>query len=1856
MMKNIFVYKANSQSTWSNLLLGVLFMIAGCTDKELDVKTPINSRIVGSVEVSAVSSQAVTGANDCVGLHVNLKKVLDSGDIGSEVFGRAEVAADGTFDLSLNSNLGVLFLDSYIYYVLEAEGCSTPYYRPLTGYQNQNINLGSSLVTLASFVGGDARKPLQKVKREEFVKVEDSLNSTSSQNLMDLLNEILANPQLTSLFENLVNVSPVELKDLPPVKLSIPNVDQTISENVTTQYMAGVYHWNTDYVPVFEWTLNGQVVSRNATWDFVTTKNSQGNHQLLLEVGMSDANGFIDRTKLVSKVESILSVTNNFPPIAPAISAVGGLKTNSLTGNISINTGAQRENCGSFSSLSLSENSYVPPVLASEYNITCTSAGNQLVPYVFSLGEGVKNLALWAKDSVGNISAVPSIVTFILDQTQPVGNLGPISANLARGSVVEVAWSASDLLSGLATVNLEFAADGVNFSTVANLMGQSSPYMWTVPGVDTTNSYLRLKVIDLAGNEKLVLSANSFSISALPVITIASPAANSEFPSGATISGTCDSQFSVVIGGTGVSGSQAMACAGGTYSSAVTFSTPDGIKTVSVSQTNAFGLTTTVQKNYVRDSILPVVSISSPASGSVVASTSLSVFGTCETGLIVQLSGAGLSAPVNGSCTGAAFNINAVLTSGDGLKSFAVSQSDNAGNVGTVNSDVVLDQTPPIVMLLSFDLGGFFKGGASYNISYMAADGHLGATPISVDYSTDNGVSWNAISSNQINSGSEPWTLPNINTSQAKVRVTAVDSVGNTTSVSSNSPFVIDSTASTVVMARASGQNQLVNSGPVHFMATFSEPIQPSSFTVEDILQSGTATGITWSITNSGDDTTYYVDATSVSGQGTLIPTLASGAVLDKAGNASLASNTSGFDVVMDLNIPILSAVTVNGQSSTITVTSAVISVNVAASDDLSGVTHVRLKEQASSCQSVYADDGWQVYTGFANSLSMNLSFSPGPKRICAWAKDAAGNVSLITANSDLGTDGVDSFSVYLDLGSPPTVTSFSVVNGTAGVNFGTTVFSVGDQVQISWTVNDTGALAVNPVTLYYTVDNSTWVQAAGGAMTGSPGSGATTWSSSYSGFNAPTNGFFRIKIVVADESGNSSATLGEALNSSKWSIFAGNESDGDGESALSARLGYADLNSASQFVVATSNGDIYVSESYGLRKINAQTGVITKYLSFSGAGSNIPGTVGSGAAPVLPSPSSPPNMIKDNNDNIYLSWHTTSPQIFKINTKTGYVSVYAGGGTSIGDGIPASQAYLLRSTRLSIDPATNSLYLFVPCSYPYSMGIPARLAKITQNPDGTAGTLSLLAGNCVEGNPVNGSNAMSSPLENGLYQTIHGIYFHQPTGAVYFWFVSPSTLFKLINGKLYTKSGLSPNSFSYSASQNRVYFTQDPGSGNSSVSYFVPTSSEAFDEVFTHVIKGQAISTDTACNSDNIAVTSACARPSSIFSFPDGSVGYADGPGRNAWATSRIRTIDGSNKVQTVAGTLPFSGYGLDRKLARFGSLWQLRYKSSLAPEQTLLPGGLYFGDGVAMTIGRVDFNDQKSYPVIGTQVSMGVAGGSVFGPNNSAGTMYNGWTAGTLNFSPAGLMFWANGPSQLARVGSNGLISMVNGTSTQPGYQTVADGTSLANVGLYFHGTFNTFIFDNNNNLYVGPKWYDFSGASVYRPLIGRFDLTTNKYYKVIGNGTNASSADCSIPGCATTASILSDYGLPTASANSGAFNSHYDSTNERLFFAEGTKIRYIEKPYDPAQATLGTLLTAARSIYNFNYIPGNNHVYYINGSTLYCKDLSGANPAGCNDTALTLPSQMGSLSTAAITRDDAGNIYVLNGTRRLVYKYTP
>jgi len=111
----------------------------------------------------------------------------------------------------------------------------------------------------------------------------------------------------------------------------------------------------------------------------------------------------------------------------------------------------------------------------------------------------------------------------------------------------------------------------------------------------------------------------------------------------------------------------------------------------------------------------------------------------------------------------------------------------------TEESAVIVDNTPPMTTLTSPNGGERWFGCAEHDITWTPAADSIGlpTKPISLSYSTNNGLTWKSIRLNETNDGRYSWTVPCESSEQCLVQVGAVDLAGNTSSDTSDAVFAI---------------------------------------------------------------------------------------------------------------------------------------------------------------------------------------------------------------------------------------------------------------------------------------------------------------------------------------------------------------------------------------------------------------------------------------------------------------------------------------------------------------------------------------------------------------------------------------------------------------------------------------------------------------------------------------------------------------------------------------------------------------------------------------------------------------------------------------------------------------------------------------------------------------------------------------------------------------------------------------------------------------------------------------------------------------------------------------------------------
>ncbi len=166
-----------------------------------------------------------------------------------------------------------------------------------------------------------------------------------------------------------------------------------------------------------------------------------------------------------------------------------------------------------------------------------------------------------------------------------------------------------------------------------------------------------------------------------PVVTITHPAPLTSAKSGVNLQGTCESGLAVVLGGQGLVSVTQATCNEGRFALDIQFSANAGNKVIVARQTNAYGIgeaSRTFIKEADDTSALPNVKITSPLANSQVL-RNFELSGTCESGLQVSLSGAGLASSIQTPCADSAFRATVMVAGTAGDKLVEATQQNATG-------------------------------------------------------------------------------------------------------------------------------------------------------------------------------------------------------------------------------------------------------------------------------------------------------------------------------------------------------------------------------------------------------------------------------------------------------------------------------------------------------------------------------------------------------------------------------------------------------------------------------------------------------------------------------------------------------------------------------------------------------------------------------------------------------------------------------------------------------------------------------------------------------------------------------------------------------------------------------------------------------------------------------------------------------------------------------------------------------------------------------------------------------------------------------------------------------------------------
>lgn len=191
---------------------------------------------------------------------------------------------------------------------------------------------------------------------------------------------------------------------------------------------------------------------------------------------------------------------------------------------------------------------------------------------------------------------------------------------------------------------------------------------------------------------------------------------------------------------------------------------------------------------------------------------------------------------------------------------------------------------PPIISVSSPNGSELFAGNSSQTISWSASDPDSSDTlSVTLEYTTDIGVTYNLIASDLTNSGTYNWTVPAIDSTTAQIRTTVSDGSLSSSDLSDAS-FTIDSTPPSLI-------SQTVFSG-------WHNTDQTSDFTYTDDNGIVSGTPVSCVISTEGLSQTCIVDPVNVcenAGNCNTTPVTSKAADIDKTNPMDPGTPTADF-------------------------------------------------------------------------------------------------------------------------------------------------------------------------------------------------------------------------------------------------------------------------------------------------------------------------------------------------------------------------------------------------------------------------------------------------------------------------------------------------------------------------------------------------------------------------------------------------------------------------------------------------------------------------------------------------------------------------------------------------------------------------------------------------------------------------------------------------------------------------------------------------------------------------------------------------------------------------------------------------
>ncbi len=414
--------------------------------------------------------------------------------------------------------------------------------------------------------------------------------------------------------------------------------------------------------------------------------------------------------------------------------------------------------------------------------------------------------------------------------------------NWLGNSIHNITWSSVSITN----VKIEYTLDnGTTWSTIiASTPASADTYSWTLPNVPSTQAKVR---ISDASNASVGDSSNAvFTITAVSLITVVSPNGGETWIGNSSHSITWTSanvtnvkiEFTLDNGTTWSTITASTAASSGTYS----WTVPNVGSTLAKVRISDAGNPATADTSNAAFTIsAEVVTVVSPNGGEIWLGNSVHNI----TWTSVNVTNVKIEFTLDNGTTWSTITASTAASSGtyswtvpnvgSTLAKVRISDAGNPATADTSNAAFTIANV--VLTVVSPNGGETWIGNSVHSIVWTSAN----VTNVKIEYTLDNGTSWSTISaSTAASTGTFNWTVPNVSSNQAKVRIS--DASNASEGDTSNAAFTI-STQSITVISPNGGETWLGNS--VNNITWTSSNV--TNVIIEYTLDNGT----TWSIISS---------------------------------------------------------------------------------------------------------------------------------------------------------------------------------------------------------------------------------------------------------------------------------------------------------------------------------------------------------------------------------------------------------------------------------------------------------------------------------------------------------------------------------------------------------------------------------------------------------------------------------------------------------------------------------------------------------------------------------------------------------------------------------------------------------------------------------------------------------------------------------------------------------------------------------------------------------------------------------------------------------------------------------------------